>query len=287
MPRAALLAAFAITDTDQDNDQDIVVVGEWMPITFFENTGNQFSKVSIPTLTYSNGWWNCVESGDFDADGDIDLVVGNHGLNSRFSASREKPISLYVNDFDKNNSPDPILTQFNGDKSYPLALRHDLVMQLPNLKKKYLSYHSYKGQTIEDIFTKEQLEQTLIKHAYYLESSLLINDGKGGFDLIALPKGAQFSPIYGLLVNDLDHDGNLDILIGGNLYGVKPEVGRYDANYGLFLKGKGDNSFESVYSRDSGFFVKGQVRDLMTISVNEETLLLVAKNDDMMQVFHY
>lgn len=274
-------------DYDNDQDTDIVIVGEWMPITIFENKNGHFSPSRMTNLSHSHGWWNCIKAGDFDQDGDMDLVVGNHGLNSRFAASKEKPISLYINDFDLNGIPDPILSQFNGTKAYPMVLRHDLVMQIPMLKKKYLTYSSYKEQAVEDIFTDEQLKETLIKKVYHLETSLLINDGKGNFDIKPLPKAAQFSPTYGLLVEDLDKDGYLDILLGGNLYGVKPEVGRYDANYGLLLKGRGDNSFQTISPKYSGFNVKGEVRDIISIKTEDKSLLLVTKNNDSLQVFEY
>jgi hypothetical protein len=275
-------------DYDQDQDDDLIIVGEWMPITFFENQQGRFRKTdNVLNNSHTEGWWNCLKAGDFDMDGDMDLVVGNHGLNSRFEASKEKPIQIYIKDFDLNGTPDPVICQFNGDKAYPLALRHDLLMQLPGLKKKYLKYSDYKDQTIEDIFTEEQLKGSVIKTAYNLNTSLLINSGDGTFLMEALPLAAQFSPTYGILVEDFDKDDFPDILLGGNLYGVKPEVGRYDASYGLMLKGRGDNTFETIFSRESGFFVKGEVRDIMTLNVEGKTLVLVTRNNEQMQVFEY
>ncbi|MCB0665358.1 MAG: VCBS repeat-containing protein, partial [Saprospiraceae bacterium] len=274
-------------DFDQDQDLDLIVVGEWMPITVLRNDKGKFHRSENAVPDKTEGWWNCLRSGDFDNDGDQDIVIGNHGLNSRFQATSEKPISLYVNDFDQNRTPEPVITQFDGDKAYPMTLRHDLVMQMPILKKKYQLYEDYKEQTIDDVFTPEQLKSSIKKEAYRLESSYLENNGDGTFKIKPLPSPAQFSPNYGILVHDFDGDKNLDILMGGNLYGVKPEVGRYDANYGLFLKGRGDNTFEAEFPKASGFRTIGEVRDLTLVKVGKKELILVAKNNDKMQIFEF
>jgi len=291
-------------DFDKDGDEDLVLAGEWMPITFFENKNGFLKKLTSPiyhphTPTPSdlqtptpphlkaNGFWNCIKAGDFDGDGDVDFVVGNQGLNTRFKASPEKPVSMYINDFDQNGSAEQIITVFNGKKAYPLALRHDLVKQIPSLKKKYLKYENYKEQTITDIFAPQQLEKAILLEVHTTQTSLLINQGSGKFEIKPLPIEAQFAPVYGLLVQDFDNDGNLDILLGGNFYRSKPEVGIYDASYGLYLKGKGNNEFEVRSPRESGFFVRGETRDLVPIKSKIGNLILVAKNDAAMEVFQY
>jgi len=271
-------------DIDNDKDLDLIVVGDWMPLTFFKNEGGKMMLVDNTDLEKTEGWWNTVSATDLNDDGLIDFVVGNHGLNSRFKASTEKPVSLYVNDFDKNGTAEQIINVFFDEQSYPLVLRHDLVMQMPHLKKKYLKYENYKDQTITDIFTVEELENATVKEAYRLESVALINKGGFQFELKPLPKEAQFAPIYALLSGDFNNDGKQDIVTGGNLYNVKPEVGKYDASYGLLLLGNGDGTFKSVSATESGISFSGQVRDLHLLDIAQEKLLVVVKNDAPLEI---
>ena len=273
-------------DVDGDKDMDLVVVGEWMPVMIFINEKGKFTNRTAEWgLSKSNGWWNAIRSVDIDNDGDMDFIAGNHGLNSRFRASAEKPASMYVSDFDENGSIEQIICIYNGDKSYPMALRHDLISQIPSLKKKFLKYDSYKDATITDIFTPEQLKLALHLEAFVFSSSILINDGKGKFEVTQLPMEVQFSPMFGICSGDFDGDGNQDVLMGGNFYNVKPEVGRYDASYGVFLKGDGKGNFISIKPKDSGFFVDGQVRDIQKITVGKSDYILVARNNDTPLVF--
>jgi len=272
-------------DVDGDQDEDLMIVGEWMPITLFINDQGILKKSNIPGLDRSNGWWNSIEASDLDNDGDLDFVMGNHGLNSRFKASPEKPVSMYVNDFDQNGTAEQVVTCYNGDSAYSVALKHDMVMQMPGLKKKYLKYENYVNQTIDDIFSEEQMKTSIELHAYNLSTSVLLNEGDEGFKLVELPVDAQLAPVYGTLCKDFDDDGNVDLLLGGNLYNVKPEVGRYDASYGVFLKGDGRGNFENVKKKYSGFNLQGEVRDIKTVRWNGKEIIVLARNDEKPQVF--
>lgn len=270
------------TDFNRDGKQDLIIVGEWMAIQLFQQTEKGFEKVTdSPVLSFS-GWWNTIEAVDLDNDGDDDYIVGNHGLNSRFKASDEKPISCYINDFDENGTIEQIVCTYNGDESYPLVLRHDLTAQLPYLKKKFLKYEDYKLKQIGDIFTKEQLSSSLINEINYLESAVIWNHAEG-LKLEALPRQAQYSPVYAIASKDVNNDGFKDILLGGNLSEVKPEIGKYDASYGLCLLNDGKGSFKAILNHEIGLRINGQVRDIKEMHIGGEDYFLVAKNNEAVQ----
>lgn len=274
------------TDIDKDGDFDLLVVGEYMPIKVFVNErGKLIDKTDESVLQLTNGWWNRIKAADLDNDGDVDFVVANHGLNSRFKASEQKPLCMYVNDFDKNGTIEQIICTFNGDISYPMVLRHDLTAQIPSLKKRYLKYEEYKNQTVQNIFTESELKEAVKLDVFELGTGILLNDGKGKFTFSRLPVEAQISPMYAIEIDDFDLDGNQDILLGGNLYNVKPEAGRYDASYGIFLKGDGHGKFIAVPSLNSGLKIDGEVRDFVMLKSKGRNLLLVARNNDSVSFY--
>ncbi|MEY2950902.1 MAG: hypothetical protein RLZZ248_2103 [Bacteroidota bacterium] len=273
-------------DMDGDGDEDLIVVGTYMPLTLFINEDGAFVKGDVPGFLKSNGWWNTIAVGDFNEDGRPDLIVGNHGLNSRFKASEAQPVCMYINDFDNNGSIDPIICLYFGDESYPLVLRHDLITQLPGLKKKYNLYEDYKNASIKDMFDANQLNNTILLNAYTMESVIYLNKGNGDFERSPLPMEAQITPINDILVSDIDGDGHLDLLLGGNFYYAKPEVGRYDASYGTFLKGDGRGGFEYVPNRQIGLRIEDQVSNLVEMEVNGRRSILVAKNNQPLQLIH-
>ncbi|NBB18016.1 RNA-binding protein [Runella sp. CRIBMP] len=278
-------------DLNKDGYPELIVVGDWMPIVILQNQKGKFPLALTQPIKYSNGWWNALEPADVDGDGDIDFIIGNLGRNSKLQCSEKEPAELYINDFDRNGSVEQIITCYNPDgKSYPMVLKPDLQKVLPVIKKRFIRHEDYGGKSIEDVFTKEQMEGVQKKVVYQANSSLLINNGKGEFTLQALPLAAQFSPIFGIVVTDYDKDKKLDILLTGNFFDVLSEIGRYDANDGLILRGLGNNTngqpeFEVVKASQSGFSVKGQVRKMHKVrSVKGKELLILAKNKDKVQV---
>ena len=269
-------------DLDNDGDEDLMVVGEFMGVELFLNEAGSFSKISN-NITGLKGWWNVIHKTDLDNDGDYDFILGNHGLNSRFKASVERPITLYSKDFDGNGFVDPILAfRAKDGKDYPYALRHNLIDQIKSLKKKFPNYDSFKNASIDVIFSPEELKDATKLEVTNLSSVIILNKGNFDFEVKKLPIEAQFSTIYAIASKDFDADGDTDIILGGNLYNVKPEIGRYDASNGVYLENMGKLKFK--HRKDgAGYVVKGEVRDLLI----HQKKVLVARNSDSLAVFKY
>ena len=274
-----------ITDFNNDGWQDIMVVGEWMPIRIFKNTHSGFEEVSneMGLTKDTTGWWWSIQQGDFDQDGDMDYVVGNNGLNYKYKATPNETFDIYVNDFDKDNSEDIVLSYYNEGKQYPLRGRECSSQQIPGIKQKFKNYESFAEATLEDVYTEKSLESSL---HYQVKSfaSIYLENKNGTFVIHELPTEAQLSSINEILVNDYDKDGFLDILIAGNLYVSEVETPRNDASYGLFLKGDGKGNFKSVPASSSGLFIPGDVKAMgMITESNGNNYILAAKNNDYLQ----
>jgi len=271
-------------DIDGDGKKELIVVGDWMPVTILKYQNGLLEKAG--EIAGSSGWWNCLSVADVNSDGYPDLIAGNNGTNSKIRADSTHPARLFVDDFDKNGQTDCIAAYYKTDgKSYPFNLRSDLVGQLPYLKKKFLKYRDYAGKTIDEVFTEDELNHALKLTVQQTRSCVFYNDGKGKFKMEPLPQMAQISPVFGILVADLNGDGIKDIFLGGNFYGLKPEVGRYDASYGVTLLGTTTHGFDYLKPDASGLFIKGEVRDVREIPTKEGSYILMARNNDSLQVF--
>ena len=266
-------------DVDGDHREDLVVVGEWMPVTIFHNTGTRLERVATRGLEQSAGWWNRVIAGDFTGDGRIDLVLGNLGLNTRLHASPTEPARMYVKDFDGNGFPEQIITTYEGGTEYPIALLDELTTVLPSLKPRYAKYTDYARQSVRDVFGTA-LDAAVVKRVDTFASVLARNNGNGSFTLIPLPREAQLAPVYGMLAGDFDKDGKLDVLLAGNLAGAPPPIGDMMASYGLMLRGDGLGGFTAVRTTESGFLVPGQARDIQRLRTRRGDLYIVARNND-------
>lgn len=268
-------------DLDGQGRAELVVVGEFMPVTIFHESGGTYTKVS--RLEKTTAWWQSLQTEDIDGDGDQDLIVGNHGTNSRFRADSEHPIKLYYGDYDANGTAEGIMTSTRADgRDSPYALRHSLQAQLPMLKKRYPDYKSYKSAAIDDIFTVEELAGVEVLEATEMRSMVFVNEGNLKFTARPLPSSVQVSPMYAIAATDVDSDGDMDLLMGGNLYKVQPEVGRYDASYGHVLINDGKGNFVDK-ATEVGFSVQGEIRDIEVI----DGVIYVFRNDDAALTFTY
>lgn len=252
-------------DLTGNGNKELVVIGEWMPIRIFTYRGDHFEEITDDLeLTDTTGWWNGIAAGDLDGNGRVDLIIGNHGLNSMFQAERDKPVKMWVGDFARNGRFEHILTRPVGDKNYPVALRHDLLENIPNLRQKYQTYSSYAGQAVQEIFTSEQLDKSLELKAEQL-SSVVIWNTEDGFSIDELPFRAQLSPMFGVYLEDLDDNGLPEIIMGGNLFDVKPQAGPYDASRGVVISYT-DGKLKSHPPQFNGLEVPGEIRKIKTFT---------------------
>jgi len=269
------------TDVNNDGWDDLIVVGEWMPITVLLNeNGSGFADhTKNYGLHESNGWWFSIAKADLDHDGDDDYLVGNLGLNYKYKASEEAPFEIFYDDFDRNGKGDIVLGYYNKGTLYPVRGRECSSQQIPGIKRKFKDYESFANASLIDVYDEESLEASLYYKIKSFASIWLENkDGK----LIAheLPKEAQWAPINKFLVNDFDGDQKADIVLAGNLHASEVETPRADAGIGLFLKGNNDGSFKPLSAKTSGLYLPGDVKDLELLTLGEKTYIVAGRNSD-------
>ncbi|WP_018617130.1 VCBS repeat-containing protein [Segetibacter koreensis] len=266
----------AWVDINGDKKEDLVVVGEWMPVTVLINING---KLENKTASYFDknytGWWNKLLTGDFNHDGKPDLIIGNLGLNTQCKASDKQPAEMYYKDFDDNGSIDPILCFYIKDTSYPYVTRDELLDQISNMRTKFTDYKSYADAKIGDIFTADELKDAGHLKANYLKTALFVSGSDGKYHEKYLPVQTQFSPVFTLTaIKDGD---NQDILLCGNINHARLRFGKYDANYGVFLKGDGKGNFTYVNQQQSGFNIWGDVRSV--IEINDKLVIGINQSD--------
>ena len=283
-----LVTSAVWSDFDDDGSLDLILVGEWMPISIYRNEESRLiNRTKAYGLGFTTGWWNAIEEGDFDNDGDSDYVLGNLGLNYKYKASPEEPLHVYGNDFDQNGTLDIVLGYYNQGVCYPVRGRECSSQQIPLIKTQFPTYDAFGGASLAEVYGSA-LNEGLHYEAKNFASTYMENLGNGRFSLKPLPVEAQFSTVQGIIVHDFDEDGNLDLLIAGNFHVSEVETGRADAGIGLFMTGDGKGDFVPIPPTDSGFKADLDVRDLtLAHSTKGKPLIIVANNNDRMQVFRY
>ncbi len=270
-------------DIDGDTKKDLILVGEWMSPRVFKNTGTNLEEFSTNLSEYS-GLYNTVEGRDLDNDGDIDLILGNRGLNSIYKADKEKPNKMFINDFDNNETTEQIFTRTINGRDVPIHLKRELTGQINSLKKQNLKFSEYATKSIDELFSKQVLEASTVKTINTFASLIAINNGNGNFTVKELPSIAQLSCICDIKCEDINKDGYLDLILAGNNFNFKPQFSRLDANQGLVLFGDENGNFKT--QTETGFKVKGEVKAMEWLTDKSgKRYLIVAVNNSKPKIF--
>lgn len=286
LAEAGLVSDAVWTDTNSDGTLDLVLVGEWMPIRILAATNGQLvEQTEAAGLSATQGWWNTVVAIDIDNDGDADLMAGNLGTNSYFKTSSEDPVRMYVTDADGNGRVDQVLTHVRNGSRTVYASRDELIQQISGLANTFPTYAAFGASTLDDIIPPVLRDEAQVWEARTFETMAFINQGDGTFAPRTLPLAAQFAPVYAIHAADMNADGYLDVLLGGNFDGVLPRRGRYDASYGVLLLGDGAGGFMEQANRDVNLWLSGDVRVFRTMQRADGTrFILAARNDSAVQL---
>ncbi|MFC4871710.1 VCBS repeat-containing protein [Negadavirga shengliensis] len=272
----------AWVDLSQDGKMDLVILGEWMPITVLINDNGKFTNQTNEFgLGQTHGWWHSLEVADVNHDGFPDLIAGNQGLNHKL----KPPLKLYVDDFDGNGKTDPVISYTIGDEEFPVAMRDELIRQIPSLKKEFGTHQKYAGTSLSKILDRKTLEKAETNEALEFRSMVFINESGKRLTGKPLPLEAQFSPVEAILVTDLDNDGLLDLVLGGNFHHAAPYYGPYDASQGWVLKGTEEGEFKAMNPKQSGLSIKGDIKDIKLVQDRGSRFLLFSRNDDRLVIY--
>jgi len=285
--KLGLVTSALWTDVNNDGWIDLMIVGEFMPITCYKNNGGKtFTPFGKKSLSHTSGWWNSLTAGDFDSDGDVDYIAGNLGLNTRYRGSTKEPLCIYANDYDKNGSLDPVMTYYLQGTKHIVHARDELISQISAMRLRFKKYKEYADATFEKSFLPSELESAYVVCSEWFETSYVENLGDGKFSIKALPIETQFSTVFGVTAGDYNQDDNLDIVMVGNMYASDVNTGRYDASVGLYLQGDGKGNFQPSKSAECGLLADDDAKGLAEITVGKtDRLLLVGNNASAAKAF--
>jgi hypothetical protein len=291
LPEIGMVTDALFSDFNNDGRPDLILTGEWMPLTFLQNTGKGFERLAEKTgVNNANGWWNSLAAGDFDNDGDIDYVAGNLGLNSNYKATVSQPMTLIAKDLDANGSLDAMLfcymkAEDGTQQPFPMHTKDDLISQLVSIRRKFPTYRDYGLASMNDMWKDSDRKDAIILTANEMRTGYFENKGAGRFEFHALSSLAQAAPVYGMLAEDINNDGNLDLVMIGNDFGMEPYSGRHDAFNGLCMTGDGKGEFNPMTVEESGLFVKGDAKGLARLhSAKNEDIFIATQNQDSLVV---
>ncbi len=268
-----------LTDLDGDGSDELIVVGRWMPVKIFKFTSEKLMDVSSKWgMGHTEGWYNTVLAADFNNDGYPDLLVGNHGLNSRFRANKEEPLEMLISDFDNNGTHEHIISMYTEGVKYPMVQLRDLTQQIPIFSQRFPRFNDYKDVETDDLFSGKLPPKAMELKTTNLASGIFFNNGSK-MQFSKLPARAQLSPVYAVKTLDFDRDGNIDILLGGNFAESKPEVGQYLAGFGTLLRGMGDGTFRYVPNAETGFKINGNIRNIEEVIIGNKHVWVFTRNN--------
>ncbi len=273
-----MVTSAAWADVTGDSKKELIIAGEWMPPRIFSFNGDHFIEIKT-NLDSLYGWWQSMSVGDFNNDGKQDIVLGNIGENFYLDPDQQHPVKLWINDFNNNGTTDKILTRTIDGSDKPVFLKHEIQEQIPSLKKQNLKHADYAKKNIYELFPEDVLKKSIVKKFNYASSIIAINKGNGRFEIQKLPSMAQISSTNAIQQVDINKDGYMDLILGGNNFGFLPQFGRLDASYGDVLINNGKGGFTRLDYLQSGLEVKGMVRDIKEISSAQKTYILFLISD--------
>jgi hypothetical protein len=277
--RIGMVTDAVFADVTGDQQKELIVVGEWMSPQVFSVTNNKLEKVKT-SLSEMKGWWQSLAVADLDGDGRTDIVLGNIGENCYLQPSAEKPVKLWVSDFDQNGTPDKIITRTVNKKDVPVFLKRELTEQMPSLKKQNLRFEEYAKKSVQDLFSKEAISKASVYNFNYAASCVVINKGNGQFDIQPLPVNVQLSSVNAVLCTDINKDGRTDLVMGGNQFYFQPQFARLDASYGHVVLNRGNGQWEWVMPVRSGFELRSEIKDILSLSSSAGNKILVLQNNE-------